>query len=207
MDKYLIIQQKLINVQKENEQTKLENIGLKNELLSLKKNTSKHDIRVIELQKLYNITTSTGRKLTEMETNTHDLILQLEHNRTMTMNEMQQGLDNQLPSFKTSNNATIHELQTKTVSMLNQISEKSEQGMINHIFVLQLDVHEVPILFSKAINLQKNIIDCSSCNHLSCERSCTFCHSSQKHEILFVRQLLYWTRLTMLIQQRPINSF
>ncbi|XP_071178121.1 uncharacterized protein [Mytilus edulis] len=76
---------------------------------------------------LYNITTATGRKLTEMKTSTNNLILHLENNQTMTMNNLRQTLDNQLTSFQTSYNATIYDLHTKEISMQKQITENNER--------------------------------------------------------------------------------
>lgn len=161
------VQQKLTNIQRENDQVKQKNTIVENEMLSLKNNSSKQDIKIEELQKLgtikplqefsalqqsvqlntdrihslsineqarsqdflalYNLTTATGRKLTELETSTNNLILQLENNQTMTTNNMKKTLDNQLTSFQTSYKATINDLQTKEISMQKQLTENNER--------------------------------------------------------------------------------
>ncbi|CAC5406330.1 unnamed protein product [Mytilus coruscus] len=69
---------------------------------------------------LYNRTTATGKKVTEMETNMNNVILQLKHNQTMTMNDMKQSLDNQLTSFQTIYNSTVKDLETTKIYPLRQ---------------------------------------------------------------------------------------
>lgn len=87
---------------------------------------------------LYNITTATGIKLTEMKTSTSNLFLEMKNNQTMEMNDLKQDFDNQLASFQTSYNATINDLHTKEISMQKQITENNERGMLKIFYIVMM---------------------------------------------------------------------
>ncbi|CAC5426254.1 unnamed protein product [Mytilus coruscus] len=98
------------------------------EIYSLATN-SNEQARSQDFVALYNITTSTRKKVTEMETITNNIILQLKHNHT-TEKAMNHIFDNQLTSFRTDYSSTINDLKTKELSMQKQITENNERGML-----------------------------------------------------------------------------
>ncbi|VDI79910.1 Hypothetical predicted protein [Mytilus galloprovincialis] len=157
------VEQKLTNAQRKNDQMEQENAAEKNELFSLKNNSSKQNIKIEELQKL--VTIKPLQEFSALQQSVHQNADKIQF---LTMNEQARGQDflalynitittgRKLAEMKASTNNLILELKHNQTMEMNHMKQTLDKQLTNlqtsynatinefetkEIYLLQQSVH------------------------------------------------------------------